>query len=323
MVIDKQTRIQSHFQKIDNLGVSNKIYQKCVDDLCQWLLKYDRVQDDLTTKLLFLKEPKEISAKIISKQPMTIAGIAEAGYLLNTFTEINFSYNLFDGMQIGNNETVFELHGTAAEILAYERTLLNILQRLSGIATTTNIIVDQIKALHVSNSPLIVATRKTPWTLLDKKAVALGGGGTHRLNLSDGVLVKDNHLLILKEIYGLDKEPQLAVKTFEILVKSKKNILIEIEVEKRESIEALIKAANASEHTNTLCIMMDNFTPSEAKKTLDDFRRTYDLSQIIFEASGNINQHNINEWAAVGVDILSLGALTHSTQAADLSLEIV
>lgn len=323
MTPNKQTRIQNHFQKIDNLVVSNRIYQKCIDDLCEWLLRNDKVQDDLTSKLLLQKEPTEISAKIISKQPLTIAGIAETGYLLNTFTEIRYTHPLVDGMTINAGETVFELQGTAAEILAYERTLLNFLQRLSGIATMTNTIVKEVKARNLANPPLIVATRKTPWTLLDKKAVALGGGGTHRLNLADGVLVKDNHLLILKERYGLHNEPELAVKTFEILIENKKDLLIEIEVEQRESIEALIEAALASDMTNTLCIMIDNFTPSEAKKTLDELRQKYDLSQIIFEASGGINKNNILEWAEVGVDVLSLGALTHSTQAVDLSLEII
>lgn len=321
--MNKNDRIQKHFQKIDYLAVSNKVYQKCIDDLCEWLLRNDKVQDDLTTKLLFLKEPKEITARIYSKQPLTVAGVAEVSYLLNTFTDIRQTVQQFDGMRINANETILNLHGTAAEILAYERTMLNMLQRLSGIATATHNIVEEINALDLPQSPRIASTRKTPWTLLDKKAVALGGGCTHRLNLADGVLVKDNHLLILRELYGLKKEPDLAVKTYEILTHNKDGLLIEIEVEEAESIESLIQAALAAKHSNTLCIMLDNFTPAAAKKTMDALRSKYDLTQIIFEASGGITKHTILEWAETGVDVLSLGSLTHSTQAVDISLDII
>jgi nicotinate-nucleotide pyrophosphorylase (carboxylating) len=322
MSSDKQSLILNHFQKIDLLTISNKTYQKCVNDLCEWLLRNDKVQDDLTSKLLFTKQPHEIAARIVSKQSLTIAGIAEVGYLLDTFTEIKFTKSQFDGMAINSKDTIIEMRGTAAEILAYERTILNILQRLSGIATATNEIVENIKTLNLSNPPLVTATRKTPWTLLDKKAVSIGGGGTHRINLADGVLVKDNHLLILKEIYKLTNEPELVVKTFQILNANKKEMLIEIEVEQPESIEALIKAALSGDRTNTLCIMLDNFTPKEAKKTMDNMREKYDLSKIIFEASGGITKDNIVDWAQIGVDVISLGALTHSAKAVDISLDI-
>jgi nicotinate-nucleotide pyrophosphorylase (carboxylating) len=321
--MNKHAIIQKHFQKIGQLSTTNPVYRRCVDNLCEWVLKNDQVQRDLTTKLLFHKTPHEIKARIISKQGLTVAGIEEVLYLLDTFTDIHAAVKAKDGSVIDTKQTLLELHGSPSEILAYERTILNILQRLSGVATSTYEIVEQIKKLNREHPPLIAATRKTQWSLLDKKAVALGGGATHRLNLGDGVLVKDNHLLLLKEQYGLSSEPELAVKTFEILSQKAEDVLIEIEVEQQESIEALIIANTKIKSTNVLSIMLDNFTPSDVTKIIADLHKKYDLSKIIFEASGGITNTTVAQWAITGVDVLSLGSLTHSTKAVDLSLEII
>jgi nicotinate-nucleotide pyrophosphorylase (carboxylating) len=321
--MNKHAIIQKHFQKIDQLTTTNPVYRRCVDNLCEWVLKNDQVQRDLTTKLLFPKTPDEINARIISKQALTVAGIEEVLYLLDTFTDIHTTVKAKDGSQIGANKTILELHGSPSEVLAYERTVLNILQRLSGVATGTHAIVDEIKSLTTEHPPHVVSTRKTQWSLLDKKAVALGGGATHRLSLSDGVLVKDNHLLLLKDQYGLTSEPELVVKTIEILSQQMEDMLIEIEVEKRESIEALIMANAKLKSTNTLCILLDNFSPKDVKTILADLHKKYDLSKVLFEASGGITSRNIEDWATTGVDVLSLGVLTHSTKAVDLSLEII
>lgn len=321
--MNKSAIVQKHFQKVDQLTIENTVYKKCVNDLCEWLLRNDAVQKDLTTKLLFPKAVDEISARIFSKQILTVAGVEEVNYLLNTFSDIHTLIKTDDGQKSGVKQTILELKGRPAEILAFERTIINMLQRLSGIATQTNDIVTKIHTMNLSNTPLIAATRKTQWTLLDKKAVALGGGGTHRLTLSDGVLVKDNHLLILKELFDIKKEAALAEKTFQILSEKVEDILIEIEVEEKESIEKLIELANSTKNTNTLCILLDNFSSSDIRESLSALRKKYDLSNIIFEASGGITKDTINDWAATGVDVISLGALTHSPHAVDISLEII
>ena len=321
--MDKQAIIQKYFQKIDQLTVKKDMYRNCVNDLLEWILKTDMVQRDLTTKQLFMKTPHKITARIYGKQVQTVAGIEEAVYLLDTFTDIHATVTAEDSSSVAANQTILELYGSPSEILAYERTILNILQRLSGIATTTQSIVKQINNLGIAHPPLIASTRKTPWTLLDKKAVALGGGATHRLHLGDGVLVKDNHLLLLKEQYGLKSEPELVVKTIEILSQKVHDMLIEIEVEDRKSIEALITTASTLSSNNTFCIMLDNFSPEEVTQLLAAYRKKYDLSKIIFEASGGITKTTISDWATTGVDVLSLGALTHSTQAIDMSLDIM
>jgi nicotinate-nucleotide pyrophosphorylase (carboxylating) len=321
--MNKHTIIKKHFQKIEQLTTTNPTYRRCVDNLCEWILKNDQVQRDLTTKLLFPKTAHEIKARIISKQALTVAGIEEVLYLLDTFTDIHAAVQAKDGSRIEATQELLELQGSPAEILAYERTILNILQRLSGVATSTNTLVEQIKKLKIEHPPLIAATRKTQWSLLDKKAVALGGGATHRLNLGDGVLVKDNHLMLLKDQFGLSSESELAVKTIELLSKKTEDTLIEIEVEERESIDALIAANAKLNSTNTLCILLDNFSPRDVKTIIADLHKTSDLSHIIFEASGGITSSNIDDWAKTGVDVLSLGALTHSTKAVDLSLEII
>lgn len=320
--MSKNTIITKHFQKLDQLTMNNNVYLRCVDHLCEWLLRNDNVQKDLTTRLLFSRIAKPTSARIFTKQDMTVAGIEEVAYLIETFTEIQIVIKAKDGTQVKKGQTLIKLKGTSLEILAYERTILNILQHLSGIATGTAAIVSNVAALQVSHVPMIAATRKTQWTLLDKKAVALGGGATHRLTLSDGVLVKDNHLLLLQEQQSLQSELELAVKTFEMLNGKIDDMLIEIEVEKKESVEALVKAAINAKSKNTLCIMFDNFTAGDAKKVIASLKKKYDLSYIVFEASGGITKDNIREWAKTGVDIISLGALTHSPQAVDISLEI-
>lgn len=319
--MNKDAIIKKHFQKIDQLTIKHPTYRRCVDDLFEWILKYDMVQRDLTTRLLFSQTPHEISARIISKQELTVAGMEEIHYLLDTFTDIHAKVLTEDGSWVGPEQTLLELHGSPSEILAYERTVLNVLQRLSGVATSTHSIIDRIRKFK--NPPLIAATRKTQWTLLDKKAVALGGGATHRLNLGDGILVKDNHLLLLKDQYGLESEPELAVKTIEILMQKANGVLIEIEVEERESLDALMSAAAKINSTNTLCIMLDNFKPDDVKTIIVDLHKKYDLSGIVFEASGGITSSTIDHWAQTGVDVLSIGALTHSTKASDLSLEIM
>src|SRR5205814_8332547 len=125
------------------------------------------------------------------------------------------------------------------EILAYERVLLNILQRLSGIATATYKYVSLVDTIR--EKPFIAATRKTNWGFLDKKAVAMGRGLTHRLSLSDGILVKDNHLQLLKSMFHLHEETEIVAKSLGILLKKVNHTLMEIEVEKKQSMQVLIE----------------------------------------------------------------------------------
>jgi nicotinate-nucleotide pyrophosphorylase (carboxylating) len=184
---------------------------------------------------------------------------------------------------------LLKLNGTIKNILKTERTALNILQRMSGIATETNKLVKKIK--HKS---LLCSTRKTQWGLLDKKAVMLGGGGTHRLGLHDFILVKDNHLAATDKINW----QKLSKKFWEIEVDSTK--------------QALVFA-----RYNPDAIMLDNFKPQTIKRTIKKLS-----PQIIFEASGGITESNLFEYAKTGVDVISMGSLTHSTKSLNINLQV-
>ena len=303
-MVNKNDLILKHFHRASELTFKNKAYQKIVHDLIVWLLENDQVGKDITSKLL-LGKSKTVSAHIVSKQPLTVAGIEEIKYLLKTFTKISFKVVSKDGEKIEAKKTIIKLTGDVKEILAFERVMLNLLQTMSGIATETRSVIDLIKY----DKPYIAATRKTPWGLLDKKAVALGGGLTHRLNLSDGILVKDNHFLLLPTTAILQK-----------LLDKTENMLIEIEVEDEKSLLELINSFSRSKTNNTLAVLLDNFSPLEAREILSK----YNLHKtVIFEASGGITAENINEWTNSGVDVISLGALTHSSKAADISLDLV
>lgn len=292
------------FQKKDQLTLRNKTYQTLVYDLFVWLLKSDQVKHDLTTKSLFPENNKKVKARIITRQEVTAAGLEEVEYLIKTFTTLTCQVLCKDGDKLQKGQTFLEIEGDRNDILAYERVLLNILQRMSGIATETHQVVENIK----KEKPFIAATRKTTWGLLDKKAVALGGGLTHRLDLSDGILVKDNHLIAISAADALKK-----------LLATVENTLIEIEVENETELNTLVTLFTKKETTNVLAVLLDNFTPKKAKAVLAAIEKH---SNILYEASGGITSENIHEWADAGVDIISLGALTHSPKAADVSLEL-
>lgn len=304
MPMNNTASIHKFFQKKDQLTLENKIYQMLVHDLFSWLLKSDHVEQDLTTQALFSEINKASHSYIITRQDITIAGLEEIAYLIKTFTKLSAKLLCNDGDHLQKGQKLIEIQGDIKEILAFERVILNILQRMCGIASETQKIVSQMP----SNRPFVAATRKTIWGLLDKKAVAQGGGLTHRLDLSDGILVKDNHLMLLSATEALQKLLQTVTDT-----------LIEIEVEDEENLNELVALFTKVSTTNVLAVLLDNFTPEKAKNALLTIERH---PNVIFEASGGITSENIKDWADAGVDIISLGALTHSPKAADVSLEI-
>lgn len=312
--MNKNTLIQKHFQKDYLLNISSPQYQKTIDTLFNWLLICDRVGNDITVKFL---NNKPTQASIQTKQDIIIAGIEEVEYFLKKYPEISFQKKVNDGEQIKIGDEIAILSGNNRTILSLERTVLNVLQRMSGIATQTK------KFAQILNPAHIAATRKTPWMHLDKKAVAIGGGLTHRLDLSDGILIKDNHLQILKNENNLKNEEEAVTYALKIILPQITNESIEIEVNTKEGANAAIKTfANMSVKNNSLTIMLDNWDIKDAQYFIKETTANPYASSIIFEASGNINESNLKNWARTGVDIISSGALTHSVKAADLSLSI-
>ena len=277
---------------------------RIIEEKLRSFLKEDLGQGDITTHLL-IPEKVMVQAEIIAKETGVAAGIEEALILLESLG-IKAKPLVKDGQKIAKGKVLIKIKGNAKNILASERTVLNLLARMSGIATFTNRIVRKIR--KAGYKTVIACTRKTAPGLeyFDKKAVLLGGGDTHRLHLDDMILIKDNHVAIVGNV----KE---AVK----LAKKQASFSKKIEVEVSDVNEA-IEAAKAGADI----IMLDNFTPEKVKDAINRLKKENLRDKVLIEASGGINEKNIINFAAAGVDIISLGALTHSAKALDISLEI-
>jgi nicotinate-nucleotide pyrophosphorylase (carboxylating) len=213
-----------------------------------------------------------------------------------------FTKKRLDGDRVEDGEVVATISGSMASILTAERTALNFLQRMSGIATLTDQYVQAVDGTTAS----IADTRKTApgLRLLDKYSVSIGGGRNHRMNLTDGVLIKDNHLAALS---GEGLSLSQAIKRAK--ARAPHTVKIEVEV---ETIEAALAAAAAGADI----VMLDNMSPAEMRNAVDQI-----AAECVVEASGNVTLENVAEVAQSGVDIISVGALTHSVKALDISLD--
>ena len=245
----------------------------------------------------------EAKAEIVCKSRFAIVcGLEEASMLFD-ICGCKSEILVKDGSKVVNGAVVMNVSGYARAILMAERTVLNIIMRMSGIATETRRIVDLAKGVT------ILATRKTAPGLryFDKKAVVLGGGATHRMRLDDMVLIKDNHLALVSD---LGKCIRLARKNVGSSIK--------VECEVRTKEEAL--AAVAAEADT---VMLDNFTPKQAQQTIRQIRRMGLRNKVKIELSGGINQNNIRQYSRTKPDFISLGYITHSSKTIDFSLEIM
>jgi nicotinate-nucleotide pyrophosphorylase (carboxylating) len=272
------------------------------------LLKFlaeDLGQGDVTTELTVSPE-STAQAVVITKETGIAAGIEEASVLLESLG-LKVVASVADGEKIGKDHILMKIVGNTRTILSVERTLLNILSRMSGIATTTRRLVEKIQRKGLKTK--VASTRKTAVGLLyfDKKAVMIGGGDTHRLHLDDMVLIKDNHIVAA----GNAKNAINKVKA-----KASFSKKIEVEVTKVEDVLTVAK-------TGVHVIMLDNFSPEQIKNAVILLKKEGLLGKVLLEASGGITERNILEFASTGVNIVSLGELTASPRALDLSLEII
>ncbi len=240
-------------------------------------------------------------AVIIAKEECIISGLAEAKEIFAYFG-LSATPLYDDGEYVPAGAQVISVCGSARAILQAERVVLNFMARMSGISTLTRECV-----LTAGGRVRIAATRKTTpgFRVFEKKAVFLGGGDTHRFNLSDAVLIKDNHIKIL----GLEECLRRARERASFTKK------IEVEV---ESLDDMIKAAKGGADI----IMFDNMVPKEIARGVELLMETGLKDRILLEASGGITLDNIQEYAGLGVDVISLGALTRNARWIDLSLEI-
>ena len=311
--LERQKLVEIAYQKGTELTLTNKSYLSWVDSFFTKEYNDDVGAGDVTSQaVLTSNEPK--TAFLNAKTSGVISGIEEVNWFLQKHN-LNVKIHKKDNEEALRGETVLEIQGKQKDILATERIALNILQRMSGITTETKHLTVLLKGYHTR----IAATRKTVLRYLDKKAVFLGGGLTHRFGLWDSILIKDNHLEALKSQGITDYIETALVKASAF---ADKVGFIEIEV---ASHEEAIRATKTFKNLqlNTPCIiMLDNMTPKTIEETLGTLREKTLYDSVLFEASGEITPENIQEYAKTRVDLVSLGYLTHSVKALDMCLEM-
>ena len=286
--------------RIQNMFVPRKIIEA---KLLQ-LLSDDIGQGDVTTATV-ISQSIMAEALVIAKEAGVVAGLEEA-IILSESLGLKAEGAVSDGAEIKNGQVILKILGDARTILSAERTMLNLLSRMSGIATATGRLVEKLRA--AGSTTKVAATRKAAPGLIyfDKKAVLLGGGEPHRLHLDDLILIKNNHIAIVGSVEGAVEKAKL-----------KSSFSKKIEVEVTKVTDTLLAAKAGAD-----VVMLDNFSPKQVKQAVESFKKAGFLGKVLLEASGGINEVNLLEYALTGVDILSLGALTHSVRALDVSLKI-
>ena len=255
---------------------------------------------DVTSVLL----PKnKIKAKIISRENGILAGVKFAG---DIFRLKGCSVKIIkkDGAKVKPNQIILQVSGNARIILSCERTALNLISRMSGISTHTNLLVSKIRKINKKTK--LYSTRKTAPGLrfFDKEAVEIGGGHKHRMSLNEMVKIKDNHLLVSNSMKDIIKNARKRHKNVEVEVESQRDAIL---------------AAN----TGATIIMLDNFSPGQIKKTITALQKKKLRNKVKLEASGGINSKNIAAFAKTGVDMISVGSITNSVKGLDLTLEVI
>lgn len=280
------------------------IPRRIVEEKLKQILADDIGQGDVTGAAI-IPANSTVKAEVIAKEEGVVAGIEEATFLME-YLGLDVEAKVADGEKIKNKQVLMQISGDARTILAGERTMLNLLSRMSGIATKTRMLIVNLEKANANLK--IAATRKSAPGLLyfDKKAVIIGGGDPHRLHLDDMILIKDNHLVIVGSV-------EEAVKRAKANASFAKKIEVEV-----TTVEDALKAAKAGADI----VMFDNFSPKQAKAAGKALSKA-GFEKVLLEVSGGITGENILDYAQADVDIISMGELTHSVKALDISLEIV
>jgi nicotinate-nucleotide pyrophosphorylase (carboxylating) len=273
---------------------------RVVDDVLRAAVREDVGSGDVTTAAT-IPESALATARYTPKQPVVVCGLPVVGRLLELIDpRLQYRTLAEDGDSAKRGEAIAEVHGSARSILTAERVTLNTLQRMCGIATYTREYVERVQGTRAK----VADTRKTApgLRLLDKYAVACGGGSNHRMGLFDAILIKNNHLVFHESI------PSAIRKTRE---KAGPKIRIEVEVPGPEFVEDVIQAGAD-------VILLDNFTVEQTREAV-----RHCGGRVPLETSGGITLETIRDYAEAGVDIISVGALTHSPPAADIHLRVI
>ncbi len=275
--------------------------KELIDQLIDLAFAEDIGDGDHTT-LSSIPETAMGKSELLIKEPGILGGVEIAKEVLHRFdATLLVEVFITDGTAVKPGDVVMTIEGKVQSLLQTERLMLNIMQRMSGIATMTHKYVQQIKGTKAK----ILDTRKTTpgMRMLEKKAVKIGGGENHRIGLFDMILLKDNHI----DFAGGIKN---AIEGAQSYCQEKgKNLKIEIEVRDFKELDEVLKIGGVDR------IMLDNFTPTETQKAVDVINGRYEV-----ESSGGITYETIRDYAEAGVDYISVGALTHSVKGLDMSL---
>jgi nicotinate-nucleotide pyrophosphorylase (carboxylating) len=283
-----------------------------VTAILQNALQEDRATSDATTYAC-IDVNQRASATILAKQDCVLAGLGCVTRILEIFAgldgavkshpEVISHPEIFDGARLHRGQSIAVIFDNARVLLSCERVILNVLQRLTGIATLTRKYVDSVAGTGAT----ILDTRKTApgLRILDKLAVRCGGGTNHRLDLSDGVLIKNNHIALAGGVV-----PALR----RALQNRRGTQLIEIEVRSLEELDAVLQHGAEA-------VLLDNMSPEQVRQAVEIVSKLD--RRIPLEASGGITLENVRAYAETGVNFISVGALTHSVQAVDLSMRIL
>jgi nicotinate-nucleotide pyrophosphorylase (carboxylating) len=284
---------------------------KKIRTILEAALVEDKVANDVTTALT-IDPALRASGTIIAKEPCVVSGLGCIPVFLDIYAKLNPAATgrfqvvshpeIFDGVRVKKGQSLAVIRHNAATLLSCERVILNLMQRMSGIATLTSEFVRAVSGTKAK----VLDTRKTIPGLraLDKYAVSCGGGVNHRLDLQDGILIKNNHISLGGGIPAVLEKALKWHKTGQI---------VQVEIRTQAELEQAIAGGAES-------ILLDNMTPAQVKKAVKQIRRF--LPEAPIEASGNMNLKDIRKYALTGVDFISVGALTHSAVAVDLSMRI-
>ncbi len=277
-------------------------YKPYVDELIELAIKED-IGDGDHTSLCCIPAEEQGRMRLLCKQEGILAGVEIAELVLRRLDpEMKFQPLLADGTRVKPGDVAFYVEGRLQSLLQAERILLNIMQRMSGVATQTAVYADRLKGYKTK----VLDTRKTTpgMRVLDKMAVKIGGGENHRIGLFDMILLKDNHI----DFAGGIEKAILGAKAY---LKAKgKEIPIECEVRSLEDIDKVFAAGGVDR------IMFDNFTPEQTRLAVEKVAGRCET-----ESSGGITLETMEEYAACGVDFISVGALTHQIRSLDMSLK--
>ncbi len=277
-------------------------YRPFVDELITLAVKED-IGDGDHTSLCCIPAGQQGRMRLLCKQEGVIAGIEIARIILERLDpKMNFEQILSDGDRVKAGDVAFYVSGSERSLLQAERIVLNVMQRMSGVATQTAIYADRLKGLHTK----VLDTRKTTpgMRVLDKMAVKIGGGENHRMGLFDMILLKDNHIDFAGGIRNA------VTKAKEYLAATGRDIPVECEVRSLEDIDEVFAAGGVDR------IMFDNFSPEMTREAVAKVAGRCET-----ESSGGITLDTLREYAETGVDFISVGALTHQIKSLDMSLK--